>query len=203
MDCPGENSENSLVFIPFLLHFHEKHIPSEALKHTLEPNIRNKMSFKRRSLEITCAITSSIVLAGISGTAAAQSSYVSGSSGLLSSSELHPETPAPLDAPKNIIYMIGDGMVTTMFPQPTCLKPARPCTRSKASQVLSPQLRVALQFRHSRARSGPSLHSPPSRMETPTTLSARGLITTMSMRTSPTPLLQEPQWQPALRPPTA
>lgn len=110
MDYLGENSENSLVFIPSLLHFHEKHISSEALKHTLEPNIRNKMSFKRRSLAITCAITSSIVLAGISGTAAAQSSYVSGSSGLLSSSELHPETPAPLDAPKNIIYMIGDGM---------------------------------------------------------------------------------------------
>lgn len=69
------------------------------------------MSFKRRSLAITCAITSSIVLAGISGTAAAQSSYVSGSSGLFSSSsDTDPETPAPLDAPKNIIYMIGDGM---------------------------------------------------------------------------------------------
>ncbi|ALC06605.1 hypothetical protein CDES_11175 [Corynebacterium deserti GIMN1.010] len=63
------------------------------------------MSLKRRSLALTCAITSSIVLVGMTGTAAAQSSFVSGSSGLFSS-----ESPATPSAPKNIIYMIGDGM---------------------------------------------------------------------------------------------
>lgn len=161
------------------------------------------MSFKRRSLAITCAITSSIVLAGISGTAAAQSSYVSGSSGLLSSSELHPETPAPLDAPKNIIYMIGDGMgynhvsATNLFEtgqtmhqvegEPGSVTPVEGGTPVQAFEGAE-----WTQLAQSTFQDGNSYD--PERA---------WLITTMSMRTSPTPLLQEPQWQPALRPPTA
>lgn len=66
------------------------------------------MSFKRRSLALTCALTSSIVVSGlVCGPAAAQSSLPSGSSDFLSSSE---SIPGQAKAPKNIIYMIGDGM---------------------------------------------------------------------------------------------
>lgn len=68
------------------------------------------MSFKRRAVSTTCVIASSIVLAGTSISAAtAQSSFPSGSSGfpLSSSSSAGPAEPT---APKNIIYMVGDGM---------------------------------------------------------------------------------------------
>ncbi|MFP7364208.1 alkaline phosphatase [Corynebacterium callunae] len=64
------------------------------------------MSFNRRRFVLSCAATSSIALVALSGTATAQSSFVSGSSGLFSSDS----TPAAPEAPKNIIYMIGDGM---------------------------------------------------------------------------------------------
>lgn len=154
------------------------------------------MSFKRRSLAITCAITSSIAIAGISGTAAAQSSYVSGSSGLFSSSsDTDPETPAPLDAPKNIIYMIGDGMGYNHVAATNLYETGQTMYQVEGEPGSVTPVEGGTPVQAFEGAGGPSLHSPPSRMETPTTLSARGLITTMSMRTSPTPPLQVLRWQ--------
>lgn len=67
------------------------------------------MSIKHRSLAITCAFTSTILIAGLSVTAVSAQSSSGFLTGLSSSGSSNAAPKSP-DAPKNIIYMVGDGM---------------------------------------------------------------------------------------------